>query len=139
MVNTDSQALLNHQGLADLYHVCMSVGARIRQLRNRLGLSGEKFGELMGVSKGMVSQWESDDGIPSTERLMLLREHVDFSFDWLLFGTIDKYASLSNEALEFAAEWEALEPDRRAAYKTLVDMDTQHQEDRGITGEKVAK
>jgi transcriptional regulator with XRE-family HTH domain len=121
MLNKYSQAPLNHHGLRHLYHARMSVGARIRQLRNSLGLSGERFGELMGVSKGMVSQWESDDGIPSTERLMLLRKHVDFSLDWLLFGVIDKYASLSKDALDFAAEWEALDPDRRSAYKTTTN------------------
>lgn len=133
-LNTNSQAVLNPICLAALYAVAMTIGARIRQIRIQHGMSGERFGELMGVTKGMVSQWESDSGIPPTDRLMMLKSHIEFSMDWLIFGITrpdQKYASLSNEALEFASEWEALEPDRRAAYKTLVDMDTQHQEHNG--------
>lgn len=65
----------------------MTIGARIRQLRNQNSLSGEKFGELCGVSKGMVSQWESDLVTPPTERLLELHKHLAFSFDWLLNGS----------------------------------------------------
>lgn len=64
----------------------MSIGARLRQLRKANGLSGEKLGELCGVTKGMVSQWESDLVTPPTDRLLELHKHIAFSFDWLLQG-----------------------------------------------------
>lgn len=64
----------------------MSIGARIRQLRTQHGLSGEKFGELCGVTKGAVSQWESDLITPPTDKLVDLRQKLNFSFDWLLTG-----------------------------------------------------
>ena len=41
-----------------LYNLKMTIGARIRQLRERNTLSQEKFGDLCGVSKASVSQWE---------------------------------------------------------------------------------
>ncbi len=49
------------------------------------------MGALCGVTKGMVSQWESDQGIPGTDRLLALRETIEFSIDWLLTnsGTMD--------------------------------------------------
>jgi transcriptional regulator with XRE-family HTH domain len=67
----------------------MSIGARFRQLRQANSLTQEQIGEHCGVSKGMVSQWESDAGIPAAERLLALRQHVKFSIDWLLTGEGD--------------------------------------------------
>jgi len=64
----------------------MSIGARIRQLREQNKLSGERFGELCGVTKGMVSHWESDTSTPPTDRLIELRKHLIFSMDWLING-----------------------------------------------------
>lgn len=85
MLNIISQAPLNPLGIYSLYHPCMSIGARLRQLREANNLSGDEFGELMGVTKGMVSQWESDQGNPpTTERLLMLHKHIKFSLDWLL-------------------------------------------------------
>lgn len=72
--------------LAFLYADPMSIGSRLRQLRKANKLSGEKFGELCGVTKGAVSQWESDQVAPPTDRLLELRTHLPFSFDWLLDG-----------------------------------------------------
>lgn len=70
----------------------MTIGARIRQLRKQHGLSGESFGALCGVTKGMVSQWESDRVVPSTDKLLELHKHLPFSFDWLLDG-VDAYST----------------------------------------------
>lgn len=64
----------------------MSIGARIRQLRTKNNLTGDEFGELCGVTKGMVSQWESDLVTPTTDRLLELHKKLAFSFDWLLNG-----------------------------------------------------
>lgn len=68
----------------------------MRQLRNRHHLTGEKFGELCGITKGMVSQWESDIATPTTDKLLELRKHIDFSIDWLLFGEVEKRYSTSD-------------------------------------------
>lgn len=42
-------------------------GARIRQVRKRLGINQTEFGNLAGRTKGAVSQWESDAGLPDRE------------------------------------------------------------------------
>jgi len=64
----------------------MSIGARFRQLRQHLGLSGEEIGDICGVTKGMVSQWESDTVTPPVDRLLALSTKHDFSIDWVLRG-----------------------------------------------------
>jgi Predicted transcriptional regulators len=64
-----------------------TIGKRLRQLRETNGLSGEEFGEIMGVTKAMVSQWESDHGKPGTKRLLMLSEkNRIFFLYWLLRG-----------------------------------------------------
>lgn len=63
----------------------MTTGQKLRQLRKTMHWNQDDLGERMGgVTKGMISQWENDQGKPPIERLMLLHQHVDFSFDWLL-------------------------------------------------------
>ena len=120
MLNINRQAPLNHQCLAFLYANPMGIGARLRQLRKRSHLSGEKFGELCGRTKGAVSQWESDLITPPLENLIELRKHMDFSFDWLLSGTAgytthDPELAPIMRALEARAEYESgsLLPDDR--------------------------
>jgi transcriptional regulator with XRE-family HTH domain len=66
----------------------MTIGARIKKLRERNELSGERFGELCGVSKGMVSQWENNIVTPPADRLLLLQKYFEFSIDWIYTGKI---------------------------------------------------
>lgn len=83
-LNMPCQAPLNHAGLDVLYFGRMSIGARFRQLRLENKLTQEQVGEICDVSKSMVSQWESDESTPATDRLILLRKRIEFSIDWLL-------------------------------------------------------
>ena len=88
----------------------MTIGARLRQLRIKNGLSGEKFGELCDVTKGMVSQWESDTVTPPTDRLLQLHKHLSFSFDWLLNGetvysTTNRKIGCAMQVMEQSADY----------------------------------
>lgn len=75
----------------------MSIGTRFRQLRVKAELSQEKIGELVGVSKGMVSQWENNIVTPPMDRLIELHKHLDFSFDWLLTGDISMASKIEQQ------------------------------------------
>lgn len=96
-LNSESQALLNHNGFVCLYTCCMSIGARIRQLRETNKLSGEKFGEMCGLSKGAISQWENNDVTPPVDRLIELKKHIDFSIDWLYTGNVSIAEQISQK------------------------------------------
>lgn len=76
-----------------------TIGARLRQLRLANKLTQEQLGEKCGVTKGMVSQWESDDFVPPTERLLMLRNSIDFSMDWLLMGEPSTTENAREDAL----------------------------------------
>ncbi len=94
MLNIICQVLLNQNNLIAAYTQNMSIGIRFRQLRQQIGVSQEKIGELVGVTKGMVSQWESDLVTPPMDRLIELRKHHQFSFDWLLTGQLSTGAQI---------------------------------------------
>ena len=50
----------------------MTLGQRIQELRKQQGLSQEKLGELLGVSRQAVSKWEGDNGIPELDTLIAM-------------------------------------------------------------------
>ena len=46
----------------------MTMGERIKRLRNDKGLSQEKLAEKLNVSRSAVAKWEADGGIVSSLR-----------------------------------------------------------------------
>lgn len=63
-----------------------SIGSRIKQARDRLGLSQEGFAKPLGVTRGAVGNWERDLGV-KTENLVLIAEKHGLSLEWLASGT----------------------------------------------------
>ena len=102
----------------------MSIGARLRQLRKANKLSGERFGDLCGVTKGTVSQWESDLTTPMLDRLIDLHKHLDFSFDWLLDGKETQATAYTTSDPTLVKMLQVLEPRaeylKDAAYKAAI-------------------
>lgn len=62
------------------------VGSRIREVRVRAGLSGEEFGERIGVGKGAVSTYEIGESFPRWETLNRIAAFAGRDFNWLLGG-----------------------------------------------------
>ena len=50
------------------------IGFRIKQLRQRAGVSQEKLAELVGVSTFQLQKYESGQNMLNTEKLQLLAE-----------------------------------------------------------------
>ena len=64
----------------------MTVGERIQQYRKRLHLSQVELGQRLLVSRQTVSQWETDQTLPTVDNLMRLKEVFGISIDTLLCG-----------------------------------------------------
>lgn len=70
----------------------MTIGQRIKTLRERVKLTQDKFAELCEATKGAVSQWEKNTTTPKTQNLIMLRDallkkmKIRVSIDWILFG-----------------------------------------------------
>lgn len=63
-----------------------AVGRRIREVRVGAGLSGEEFGERIGVGKGAVSTYEIGESFPRWETLNRILALSGRDFNWLLGG-----------------------------------------------------
>lgn len=59
-----------------------TLAERIKYVRKTAGLSQEKFGAELGVSRGAVGNWELGEGI-STDKMREISEKFGVSMDWL--------------------------------------------------------
>lgn len=67
----------------------MTVGERIQQYRKNLNLSQEELGQRLLVSRQTVSQWETDQTMPTLDNMMRLKELFGVSIDAILEGSPD--------------------------------------------------
>lgn len=65
----------------------MSLGQRIKDLREELNLTQEDLGKILNVSKPTVSRYEANTNEPNTDTLKKLAEFYDVSVDYLLGRT----------------------------------------------------
>lgn len=97
------------------------MGPRLIQLRRRYKLSQTKLGELCGVSKAAVSQWETGGAMPEIKKLLELRSQLDFSFDWLLTGEGGEENSHLNNSVDVHQPKERRFADRRREPRRLIE------------------
>lgn len=62
----------------------MALGERIKECRQKSGLSQEKVAELVGVSRQAVTKWEVNQSAPNTENLFKLAEIFGTTVNMLL-------------------------------------------------------
>ena len=62
----------------------MFLGYRLRELREKKGLSQEKLGQLTGVTKVSVCGYELGKKTPSVNQLDRIANALDFTTDYLL-------------------------------------------------------
>lgn len=89
-------------------------GKRIRDIRNRLGLSQEQLGKrLGGITKGSISGYEAGDVNPTPEALIELARLGDVSLDWILTGVESGGSPVSVNSIKKKGEIAAtIEPGR---------------------------
>ena len=57
---------------------------RLQRLRERHRISRKVLGELCGLSKNIIGQYERGEKSPSVDTLVLLADHFGVSVDYLL-------------------------------------------------------
>ena len=62
----------------------MTLGQRIQKKRKEKGLSQEKLGEQLNVSRQTVYKWENDQTIPELFNLIGMAEILDVRTGWLI-------------------------------------------------------
>ena len=62
----------------------MTLGEKIKKLRNNANISQEDLAEKIGVSRQIVTKWEKDAGLPDIQNLKEIAKVFDISIDELL-------------------------------------------------------
>jgi len=59
---------------------------RLKQVREYLGISQKKMGELMEIKQQAYCRYEQGDQIPRVDRIEKLGENTNINLHWLLTG-----------------------------------------------------
>jgi transcriptional regulator with XRE-family HTH domain len=78
-----------------------SVGARIRLLRNKRGLTQQELADEIGVSRSAVALWETDRG-GEAQHLPRIAEALGVSIDFFINGMASHNVNASLSADEHA-------------------------------------
>ena len=62
----------------------VEFGAKLKKLRTEDGLTQQQLGDLLGVSKSVVSYYEVNERIPSPDTLVKISKVFHVSTDYLL-------------------------------------------------------
>ena len=62
----------------------MEFYEKLRKIRKEKGMSQEELADQLGVSRQAVSKWESGQGYPETDKLLLISGMFGVSLDYLL-------------------------------------------------------
>lgn len=62
----------------------MNFGAKLQNLRKTEGLSQEALAEKLNVSRQAVSKWETGEGYPEMDKLILISDLFGVSIDYLI-------------------------------------------------------
>lgn len=87
------------------------MGERVKELRKVLGLSGEKFGEKIGVTRSAISDIERGRNGLSEQNILAICREFNVNEEWLHTGTGEMFKdmSLDEEIINFIGEiqWDA--------------------------------
>lgn len=73
-----------------------TIGDRIYKIRKERNLSQEDLANMIGVSRQIVSRWESNLSVPLSDKLKIISEKLNINYDELLNGTIMENKKKSN-------------------------------------------
>lgn len=67
----------------------MEFGARLKEYRNRSGMTQDDLAEKLFVSRQTIFSWENDKSYPDIHSLLMLGDLFDVSLDTLVKGDIE--------------------------------------------------
>lgn len=73
------------------------MNERIREIRKKLRLSGEKFGEKIGLKRVAISQLETGRTTPTNQTIMSICREFNVSEEWLRSGTGDMFVLMTRD------------------------------------------
>lgn len=89
------------------------MNERVKELRLRLGLSGEKFGEKIGIKKNSLSQIETGKNSLTEQNILAICREFHVNERWLRTGEGEMFVDLTRdeEIASFVGELQAMGDD----------------------------
>lgn len=98
------------------------MNKRIKEVRKSTGMTLDKFGECIGISKSALSMIESGKNNPSEQTILSICREFGVSEEWLRLGTGEMSPNKS-EAEELASLVpKIIKSDNQFVIKTLTEM-----------------
>jgi transcriptional regulator with XRE-family HTH domain len=99
-----------------------SVGDRIREIREELGLTLDKLADKTGISKGFLSDVETGKRDISSEYLLKIADAVGASLDYLLRGENSTSSSTRQKAVEIPSELSEAAQQLKLSYAQTLEL-----------------
>ena len=87
----------------------MEFYEKLRKIRKENGMSQEELASQLSVSRQAVSKWESGQGYPEMDKLLLISELFHVSLDYLLKGNTGEAPTDADTENSFYASRESVE------------------------------
>lgn len=72
---------------------------RVKEIRKALGLSGEEFGQVLGITRGAVSNIENGNRKLTEQTIRLICREFNVNEDWLRTGTGEMFNETSPDEI----------------------------------------
>lgn len=96
-----------------------SIGVRIKELREYLGMSGSAFAESVGLSRGALSNIERNVNGVSDRTVRLICSIYKVEYFWLTEGSGNMLVNSTDALIEELAAENQLSPDTVEVFKKL--------------------
>lgn len=99
-----------------------SVGDRIREIREELGLTLDKLADKTGISKGFLSDVETGKRDISSEYLLKIADVMGASLDYLLRGENSTSTSARQKSVEIPPELSEAAQQLKLSYAQTLEL-----------------
>jgi HTH-type transcriptional regulator, competence development regulator len=86
----------------------MALGDRIRDLRIKRDLTQDQLGEMLGMKRANIANYEAGRNVPPADILSNIADIFKVSVDYLLCRTDDPHQIFTNNSSDLSAEDESL-------------------------------
>lgn len=102
----------------------LTIGGRIKYLREIKGLSLDKLSKITGIKKSSLSNYENDKYDPSAQTIITLCKYFDVSADWLLTGCEckDDFNNFTQTERNIIEKFRKLDSRDQEEVKAIIDM-----------------
>ncbi|WP_418427946.1 helix-turn-helix transcriptional regulator [Anaerotruncus massiliensis (ex Liu et al. 2021)] len=100
----------------------MGIGKRIKEARERLGLTQEELGKLVGVTGSSITNYEKETSHPKEPVMYALIKALDVDANYLFQDcvAIKKAPALPVEAIKVAQDYNTLDDHGRRAVRAIL-------------------